>query len=234
LKTEYALITEATSGTGLCHARELVARGYCIAAVSNEYDRLLSLADTLAHDCGVTVRTICTDLANPDAAEEVYKTCRSWGITVEVLVNNVCAFVVEPFEGLSAEAREEIVRLRVAAAETLCRLFGEEMCNAGKGYILNTLSPPTSTSEPNVYSAARDFLRTFTEPLRRDFRGHGVSVTISCPPLTALRQHDTQSHRTRRLARLRLSSTPEELARKGVEAMFSGRREVFFGGILRR
>ena len=127
MKTEYALITEATSGTGLCHARELVARGYCIAAVSNEYDRLLSLADTLAHDCGVTVRTICTDLANPDAAEEVYKTCRSWGITVEVLVNNVCAFVVEPFEDFRPR-RERKSCAFAWPLPRLCAAFSEKRC----------------------------------------------------------------------------------------------------------
>ena len=70
-----ALVTGASSGIGLAYARELARRGYDLLLVSNEQERIGTVAEELAAAFGVKTIPLCMDLARSEAARELYDYC---------------------------------------------------------------------------------------------------------------------------------------------------------------
>ena len=87
-----ALVTGASSGIGLEYARQLAARGANLVMVSIDREDLDREAKKIVDTSGVSVETICMDLAQPDAANKLYDHCRQKGIQIEILINNAGIF----------------------------------------------------------------------------------------------------------------------------------------------
>ena len=83
-----ALVTGASSGIGLEYARQLAARGANLVMVSIDREDLDREAKKIVDTSGVSVETICMDLAQPEAANKLYDHCRQKGIQIEILINN--------------------------------------------------------------------------------------------------------------------------------------------------
>ena len=69
---------------GLEFARQLAAKEYALAIVSNQEKELSEAAEMLQAEYGVPVRDLCIDLSKPGAAEEVL----AWCPEPDVLINN--------------------------------------------------------------------------------------------------------------------------------------------------
>ena len=67
-----ALVTGASSGIGLEYARQLAAQGANLVMVSIDREELDREAKKIVDTSGVSVETICMDLAQPDAANKLY------------------------------------------------------------------------------------------------------------------------------------------------------------------
>ena len=80
-----ALVTGASSGIGLEYARQLAAQGANLVMVSIDREDLDREAKKIVDTSGVSVETICMDLAQPDAANKLYDHCRQKGIQIEIL-----------------------------------------------------------------------------------------------------------------------------------------------------
>ena len=87
-----ALVTGASSGIGLEYARQLAAQGANLVMVSIDREDLDREAKKIVNTNGVSVETICMDLAQPDAANKLYDHCRQKGIQIEILINNAGIF----------------------------------------------------------------------------------------------------------------------------------------------
>ena len=87
-----ALVTGASSGIGLEYARQLAAQGANLVMVSIDREDLDREAKKIVDTSGVSVETICMDLAQPDAANKLYDHCRQKGIQIEILINNAGIF----------------------------------------------------------------------------------------------------------------------------------------------
>ena len=72
-----ALVTGASSGIGLEYARQLAAQGANLVMVSIDREDLdRGSKKMIVNTNGVSVETICMDLAQPDAANKLYDHCR--------------------------------------------------------------------------------------------------------------------------------------------------------------
>jgi uncharacterized protein len=178
-----ALVTGASSGIGAAIARELASRGYSVALVARREERLRSLATDLTSEHGVAAEAISCDLGDPDERDRLADELRGRGRSVEVLVNNAGFGHQADFATSPRERMVEMVRLNVEAVVDLTSRFMGPMVERGRGTVINIASTAAFQPLPGsaVYAASKSFVLSFSEAIRTELRGSGVTVTAVCP-----------------------------------------------------
>jgi uncharacterized protein len=178
-----ALVTGASSGIGAAIARELASRGYSLALVARREERLRSLATDLTSEHGVAAETIACDLADPEERERLADELPARGRAVEVLVNNAGFGHQADFATSPRERMVEMVRVNVEAVVDLTGRFLGRMVERGRGSVINVASTAAFQPLPGsaVYAASKSFVLSFSEAIRTELRGTGVTVTAVCP-----------------------------------------------------
>jgi len=224
----YALITGASSGIGRHYAAEMARRGYNIIAVSNQPQELETAAEELRHEYGVEIRTVCSDLAREDAALELYNYTRSQDLEVEVLICNAGMLLFSTLVNTNPERLKTIIALHCTTTTLLCRYFGERMKQRGSGRILLMSSSTAWLPYPTIshYSATKAYLKSFGSALWYELHRSGVSVTLVFPGAVDTPLYKLSDKLRHRFVTLGVMMRPERIARRGVKAMFRGRRRV--------
>src|SRR3954463_10199027 len=178
-----SLVTGASSGIGAEIAKELASRGHALALVARREERLRTLATELSSDHGVATEVIAADLGEPAGRERVADQLRSHGRAVEVLVNNAGFGHQADFATSPRERMVEMVRLNVEAVVDLTSRFMGPMVDRGRGSVINIASTAAFQPLPGsaVYAATKSFVLSFSEAIRTELRGTGVTVTAVCP-----------------------------------------------------
>jgi short-subunit dehydrogenase len=227
----YALVTGASSGLGWHLAALLAQKGYHLIAVSNEPEGLDQLKNHLETTFAINVLTMNIDLAGEMAASSLFDYCEERGLPVEVLVNNAGMLAYGEAHRIPFSQAQDILQLHVSTPALLCRLFSDRMIKSGRGFILNVSSISAVMPYPTIsfYGPSKTFMRHFTRALRTELKGLGVNVTCLLPGPTDTRLLDNY-HINRKVAtRFRILKQPEEVARKGMKALFRNRPECIPG-----
>ncbi len=82
-----ALITGASSGSGLSFAHHLARTGHDLVIVARREDRLRDLAEQLSVEHGIDIEVIAADLADPDDLDVVEERLEA-GDPIALFVNN--------------------------------------------------------------------------------------------------------------------------------------------------
>lgn len=230
-----ALVTGASSGIGYEISRLLAKEGHNLILVARRRERLEELATRLRNDHKCRVTVIALDLAQPGAAETLYRQLKKENIPVDILVNNAGVGTRGSFLKIPTERELAELQLNVVALTHLCKVFGNDMVQRGLGKILNIASIAAFMPGPymSVYNASKAYVLSFSEALRQEFKGTGVSVTVVCPGPVASEFHqiaDTQSVLFLKLAPMMSSA---DLAQHALKAMHD-RRAVAVPGLLNR
>jgi uncharacterized protein len=178
-----ALVTGASSGIGAAIAKELASRGHAVALVARREERLRSLATEIESEFQVPAETIVCDLSDPAERERLVEELRGRGRTVEVLVNNAGFGLQADFATSPRERVLEMVRVNVEAVVDLTSLLLPAMLERARGNVINIASIGAFQPLPGsaVYAATKSFVLSFSEAIRTELRGSGVSVTAVCP-----------------------------------------------------
>jgi hypothetical protein len=223
------LVTGASSGIGAHIARELARRGYGVTLVARREERLRALAGELERQHGVRAVVLACDVADAASRVALRPALAERGLRVDLLVNNAGVGSEGRFHRLDPEHEVAIVRVNVEAVVGLCADWLPAMAGRGYGGVLNVASTAAFQPLPRMttYAAAKAFVLSFTQALREDLRGTGVSATVLCPgPVETeffkASEADGGVARTPPWASL----SPEETARAGVEGLLAGRRVV--------
>jgi uncharacterized protein len=178
-----ALVTGASSGIGAAISRELASRGYAITLVARREERLRSLATELTSEHGATAEVIACDVAKPKERARLVEDLRGRERAVELLVNNAGFGHQADFATSPRERMTEMVRVNVEAVVDLTSLFLTGMLERGRGSIINVASVGAFQPLPGsaVYGASKAFVLSFSEAIRTELRGSGVTVTAVCP-----------------------------------------------------
>jgi short-subunit dehydrogenase len=178
-----ALVTGASSGIGAAIAAELASRGYSLTLAARREERLRSLATELASDHGVEAEIVACDLGDPAERDRLQDELRGRGRSVEVLVNNAGFGHQADFATSPRERMVEMVRVNVEAVTDLTSRFLGPMVEKGRGSVINIASTAAFQPLPGsaVYAASKAFVLSFSEAIRTELRGSGVTVTAVCP-----------------------------------------------------
>jgi short-subunit dehydrogenase len=177
------LVTGASSGIGADIARELVRRGHGVTLVARREDKLRQLADELVARSGVRVEVLSADLSDAGSRAALASTLLARELTVEVLVNNAGATTMGPVAAADRDAELRMIRVDVEAVVDLCTTFVPGMVERRRGAVLNVASTAAFQPLPGqaAYGGSKAFVLSYTQALRAELRGSGVTITTLCP-----------------------------------------------------
>ena len=176
-----AVVTGASSGIGADIARELAARGHGVTLVARREDRLRNLAAELGK--AVRVEVIACDVADPDARAGLLDAVADRGLTVDILVNNAGIGTIGSVAKTPVADEIAQVRVNVEAVIDLTTRAVQLMVPRGRGAILNVGSTLGYHPFPGQagYAATKAFVHSYTESVRGELAGTGVTVAVLAP-----------------------------------------------------
>src|SRR5881296_3675310 len=179
-----ALITGASSGIGREFARQLANRARTLILVARRSERLADLRDELLNrNPNLNVHVCVVDLADKAQIEFLIDSLAHDKIDVDLLINNAGVGDSGPFAKSDTARNEQMLLVNVVALTSLTRCLLPQMIAKRRGGILNVSSSAGFLPIPGdaVYAATKAYVTSFSEALRAELRGTGVSVCALCP-----------------------------------------------------
>ena len=179
-----ALITGASGGIGREIALQLAPLAGTLVLVARRMDRLQSLREELlAINPDLRVECRRVDLSNAEQVEALCAELNEDGYDLDFLINNAGFGDVGPFESSDWRKVERMLEVNVVALTSLCHRLIPLLRRHRPGAILNVSSIASLLPLPNlaVYAATKAYVSSFSEGLRAELRGTGISVTHLCP-----------------------------------------------------
>ncbi len=169
-----ALITGGSAGLGREFARQLAGRARSLVLVARREQRLNELRDELMQqNPNLSVHTHRTDLANPSELEELITWLECGKIDVDLLINNAGFGDLGPFATSDLIRNEQIMLVNMVALTSLTRRLLPVNVSSSAGFL-----PIPGFA---IYAATKAYVTSFSEALRAELRGTGVSVCALCP-----------------------------------------------------
>jgi short-subunit dehydrogenase len=180
----HALITGASAGIGREFARQLAGRAGSLVLVARREERLQELRDELTKNHpNLSVNIRKTDLSSPAETEELLAWLDREKIEVDFLINNAGIGDLGHFVTIDPARLDQILSVNIVALTMLTHRLLPQMIARKRGAILNVSS--TAGFLPiagfAVYAASKAFVTNFSEAIRAEVNGKGVSVCALCP-----------------------------------------------------
>ncbi|MCE4224963.1 SDR family oxidoreductase [Methylobacterium sp. C25] len=227
------VVTGAGAGVGRATVEEFARRGYDVALLSRDPDRLERAAASLRRH-GVRALPIPTDVADAKAVEAAADRVEAELGPIDVWVNVAMATVFAPVSKLTAEEAE-----RATQVTYLGQVYGmmsalKRMRARNRGTIVNVGSALAYRSVPlqSLYCGAKFAIRGFTDSLRSEILHDKLDIHITMVDLPAVNtpQFDWAMNKMGKKAQpVAPIYQPEVPARAIVFAATHRRRQVWVG-----
>lgn len=177
-----ALITGSSSGLGHEFARQLAPDAATLILAARRGDRLEKLAAELARP-GLQIVVRAVDLGNDDALGAFLGELNDAGWEIDLLINNAGLGDHGDFVEAGWERTRAMLEVNVTALTRLTHALLPAMRARRRGTILNVSSIASLLPVPKlaVYAATKAYVTSFSEAIRAELRGSGVTVTTVCP-----------------------------------------------------
>ena len=179
-----ALITGASAGIGREFARQLAGRARSMILVARRDEKLIELADRLQREYPkLVVHVRKVDLADLGQVRGFLDSLDREKLEVDLLVNNAGLGDSGPFAESDPERNKAMTLVNVATLTMVTRHLLPPMIARHRGGILNVSSSAGFLPIPlsAVYAATKAYVTSFSEALRAELYGTGVSVCALCP-----------------------------------------------------
>jgi hypothetical protein len=225
-----ALVTGASSGMGVDFARELARRGCNLVLVARREERLKQVQAELQGQHGVKVMIVTLDLGDPQAPQILYDHLKAQNVPLDVLVNNAGFGLFGMDLEIPWDKTRQMLMLDIVTLTHLTKLFARDMVGRKLGYILQVASIGAYQPSPTyaAYSAAKSYVRSYSQALNYELRGSGVSSTVIAPGITDTEFHQVAGQERGWFHRMTMMSSAQ-VAAIGVRAMLKRRYSVVPG-----
>lgn len=214
------LITGASEGIGYELVKLFAKDGYNCVLVARNKQKMIQLAEEVNKRFGISTLVIAKDLSLPEASQEIFDEVTAAGISVDVLVNNAGLGLRGEFAKSDMDTNMHLLQVNLLSLTKLSWLFLPGMIKHKSGKIMNVASIAAFTPSPDfaLYNASKAYVLFFSEALREEMKGTGVSVTCLCPGSTITQWHSRADAQNIRLNMLRMLSakTVAEVSYKGL------------------
>jgi short-subunit dehydrogenase len=230
-----ALVTGASSGIGYEISKLLAEKGHDLVLVARREKRLQQLADYLEREYMIEVTVYSADLSRPNTAQEIHAFLDDKNIPVDILVNNAGAASMGAFTSTDTETELKTIQLNAVAVTHMTKLFCTDMVKRGFGKVLNIASVSAFMPGPYtaVYNATKTYVLAFSEALKTELAGTGVSVTVCCPGPTTSEFHTVAGTIDINALKYIPMSGSAQVARAAVKAM-EKRKTIEIPGIFNK
>lgn len=234
-----ALITGASAGIGREFARQLTGRAGTLVLVARRMDRLEELREELTkRNPNLNVQIRAVDLSQASEIEELCAWLEREKFVVDFLINNAGLGDRGVFLTSDPQRLHEMLAVNVVALTALTRALLPAMIVKKRGAILNVSSSAgfLPIAGLAVYAATKAYVTSFSEAIRAELQGSGVTVSALCPGPV----HTEFGQVARRDPTKREKSGPEfahvsveEAVRVGLQAIERGKALVIPGLIIK-
>ena len=179
-----ALITGASAGIGREFARQLASRAGSMILVARRDEKLIELANQLKREYPkLVVHVRKVDLADLEQLRAFLESLDHEKLEVDLLINNAGLGDSGPFAESNPDRNKEMTLVNVATLTLVTRHFLPRMIAKRRGGVLNVSSSAGFLPIPlsAVYAATKAYVTSFSEALRAELYGTGVSVCALCP-----------------------------------------------------
>ena len=229
----HILLTGASGGIGAETAAALAAPGTRLTLVARNPERLRELADRLVPRAARVI-AIAADLGQSGTAASVIAEASAAQGAIDVLVN--CAGVNDfgRFAEAAPSTIERLIVTNLLAPVQLARAVLPAMLARRGGRIVNVGSVMGGVGFAGfgVYCATKFGLRGFSEALRRELKGSGVSVAYVAPRYTRTALNTDAMDRMARAVGMN-TDAPGKAARVIAAAVNGGKPERTIGAMER-
>jgi NAD(P)-dependent dehydrogenase (short-subunit alcohol dehydrogenase family) len=177
-----AVITGGGSGLGRALALDIAGRGGRVVVADIDEVGATETAQQIGR-AGGEAHVVRCDVGDAAQVDHLAETARSLLGEVDFLANNAGVSLTGPFEQLSLDDWEWIMRINVWGVVNGCRAFLPQMRARGRGYVLNvaSLAGLLSTPKMSPYNLTKSSVVALSETLYGEYRPHGVHVGALCP-----------------------------------------------------
>ncbi|WP_310551610.1 SDR family NAD(P)-dependent oxidoreductase [Paenibacillus glufosinatiresistens] len=225
LKGKIVVVTGASGGIGALSAQMAAERGAIPVLVARSEDKLKAIAGSLPGEYGM----YRCDVGSSAEVEETF--ARIFGVygRVDVLLNNAGfgRFALTPETGI--DEYEKMMNVNYMGTVRCTKAVLPKMLEQGAGRIINvaSMAGKIATAKSTAYSASKHAVLGFTNALRQELRGSGVTVSAVNPGPIDTEFFDIADPDGTYVKNLGgMIMKPSYVAKKIVGVMESGREEV--------
>ena len=194
LHGKVAIVTGGSEGIGKAAAASMAAEGADVVIAARRADVLEAAAEEIRAVSQHGVLAIPTDVMDPEQVRALIdKTVEEFG-GVDILVNNAGTSAGGPFLGVSDEAWQHDLDLKLYGAIRASRTCVPLMRERGGGRIINVTNlgakAPGAASVPTSVSRAAGV--ALTKAMSKEFAGDNILVNTVCIGLIKSGQHETR------------------------------------------
>lgn len=175
-----AVVTGAAQGLGRVTARMLAEAGHDLALLDQQ--PLDAVVQELQH-AGHRAIALSGDVADEAFVIAAAASVREHFGGADVLVNNAGISQIIPAEDLTATQWRRVMDVNLLGPFLLCREFGKQMLQRGRGSIVNVASVAglRAVAHRSAYNTSKHGLIGLTRTLAAEWGGRGVRVNAVCP-----------------------------------------------------
>ena len=182
LRGRTALITGASRGIGRTVAKALAREGVNLALAarsSSDLDQVVSELTAL----GVRAVAIPTDVTDDAQLQALVDKTLGEFNRIDILINNAGIEAFRPYQLIDPADIVRTVQVNLTATLLLTRFVLPHMLLAGQGHIVNmsSMAGKFGPAFGAAYGASKGGMIAFTQSLRGELYGTGVSASVICP-----------------------------------------------------
>lgn len=223
------LLTGASRGLGRFLARRLAARGADLVLSARSEAALEEVAQEV-RSVAARVQVVPADLSDREAIPRLASRATEVLDGIDVLVNNAGIVSPYPYHRTPESEIGRAVEVNLLAPMLLSRRLLPGMVRRGWGHVVNVSSLAGKAGPPYeaAYGATKAGLIGFTQSIRREYHGTGVSASVVCPGFVeeAGMYADARAETGTEAPGITGRATPDEVARAVVRAVEEDLAEV--------